>query len=98
MALLVWLTVGVALWHLTIFVPDRFWQGIVGALLGSILGAFISGAIVQVLLGRGLGETDLITFFAAIPGFLLGIAVIFWIGSRAEPVEPDPAPTSGAEG
>lgn len=98
MALVVWLTVGVALWHLTIFVPDRFWQGIVGALLGSIVGAIATGALVQVLLGRSLGETDLLTFFAAIPGFLIGAAVIYWIGLRSEPPEPEAVPASRAEG
>ena len=97
MALVVWLTVGVALWHLTIFVPDRFWQGIVGALLGSIVGAIASGALVQVALGRSLGETDLITFFAAIPGFLIGVAVTYWIGSRSEPYEPEPGAATETE-
>ena len=98
MAVVVWLTVGVALWHLTIFVPDRFWQGIVGALLGAIAGAIASGAIIQALLGRGLGETDLGTFFAAIPGFLIGVAIIYWIGMRSEPLEPGPEPRPGTEG
>ena len=48
MALLVWFTMGIALWHFTVFLPDRFWQGIVGALLGATIGAVIFGAIVQV--------------------------------------------------
>ena len=39
MAVLVWFTVGVALWHFTVFFPDRFWGGIVGALLGAVAGA-----------------------------------------------------------
>ena len=39
MALLVWFTMGIALWHFTVFLPDRFWQGIVGAFLGSVIGA-----------------------------------------------------------
>ena len=30
--ILVWVTTGVALWHFTVFLPDRFWGGIVGAL------------------------------------------------------------------
>ncbi|MGA1212597.1 MAG: hypothetical protein ACO3ZZ_02565 [Solirubrobacterales bacterium] len=97
MAVVVWLIVGVALWHLTIFVPDRFWQGIVGALIGSIFGALITGALVQVILGRGLGETDLITFFAAVPGFVAGAALIYWIGMRSEPVEADPEPVKATE-
>ncbi len=52
MAALVWFTVGVALWHFTVFVPDRFWGGIVGALLGAAIGAMITGAIAQIALGR----------------------------------------------
>lgn len=95
MALVVWLIVGVALWHLTIFVPDRFWQGIVGALLGSMIGAIATGALVQVALGRSLGETDLITFFAAVPGFLIGAGVIYWIGIRSEPLQPEPDEATG---
>ena len=38
MAILVWFTIGVALWHFTVFVPDRFWGGIVGAFLGASSG------------------------------------------------------------
>ncbi len=44
MALLVWFMTGIALWHFTVFVPDRFWQGIVGAFLGAVVGAIVSGA------------------------------------------------------
>ena len=36
MALVVWFTMGIALWHFTIFLPDRFWQGIVGAFIGAV--------------------------------------------------------------
>jgi hypothetical protein len=87
MAIVIWLIVGLALWHLTIFVPDHFWGGIVGALLGSVFGGIVSGAIVQVILGRGLNDVDMITFFAAIPGFLLGSWLIYWIGERNEDPE-----------
>ena len=68
MALLVWFTMGIALWHFTVFLPDRFWQGIVGAFLGSVIGAVVFGAIVEVDHGRGLGTTDVMTALTAIPG------------------------------
>jgi hypothetical protein len=84
MAALVWFTVGVAIWHFTVFVPDRFWGGIVGAFLGSSLGAMVTGAIAQVALGRSIGDTDIVTLLVAIPGSLLGIALVYVIGSRAE--------------
>ena len=84
MALLVWFTVGLALWHFTIFLPDRFWQGIVGALLGSTIGAVIFGAIVQVAAGKSIGQTDLTTALIAVPGTAIGLAVVWVIGVREE--------------
>jgi hypothetical protein len=84
MALLVWFMMGIALWHFTIFLPDRFWQGIVGALLGSTIGAVIFGAIVQAASGKTLGETDLATALLAIPGVAIGLVVVWVIGVRSE--------------
>jgi hypothetical protein len=87
MALLVWLTMGIALWHFTIFLPDKFWQGIIGALIGSTLGAIVFGAIVQTAAGKGIGETDLGTALVAIPGVALGLGVVWAIGIRSERAE-----------
>lgn len=84
MALLVWFTAGVAIWHFTVFVPDRFWAGIVGAFLASSLGAIVSGAAYQIASGLGIGETDLTTALVAIPGALIGLAIVYVIGDRAE--------------
>lgn len=84
MALLVWFTMGIALWHFTVFLPDRFWQGIVGAFLGSTLGAVIFGGIVEIATGRGLGTTDIGTALTAIPGVAIGLAIVWAIGVRAE--------------
>jgi len=84
MALLVWFTMGIALWHFTVFLPDRFWQGIVGAFLGSVIGAVAFGGIVEIATGRGLGTTDVGTALTAIPGVAIGLAVVFALGVRAE--------------
>jgi hypothetical protein len=84
MALLVWFTMGIALWHFTVFLPDRFWQGIVGAFLGSTIGAVIFGAIVEIASGKSLGNTDLGTALTAIPGVAIGLAVVWALGIRAE--------------
>ena len=88
MAALVWFTMGVAIWHFTVFVPDRFWGGIVGAFLGGSFGAMVSGAIFQIALGQGIGETDIATALYAVPGALAGLAVVYAIGSRSG-VEPE---------
>jgi outer membrane lipoprotein SlyB len=84
MALLVWFTMGIALWHFTVFLPDRFWQGIVGAFLGSTIGAVVFGAIVGTAAGKGLGDTDVSTALEAIPGVVIGLAIVWAIGMRQE--------------
>ena len=83
MAALVWFTMGVALWHFTVFIPDRFRGGIVGAFLGATAGAMVSGAIAQIAIGKGIGITDLATAFYAIPGCLIGLAIVYALGVRA---------------
>lgn len=84
MAALVWFTVGVALWHFTVFIPDRFWGGIVGALLGAATGAMVTGAIAHIATGQGIGETDIATVLYAVPGTLLGLAAIYALGQRQD--------------
>lgn len=84
MAALVWFTIGVALWHFTVFVPDRFWGGIVGAFLGASAGAMVTGAIAQIALGESIGSTSLATALYAVPGTALGLALVYWAGLRSE--------------
>jgi len=84
MALLVFFTMGIALWHFTVFMPDRFWQGIVGAFVGSVVGALIFGTIAQEVAGKTLGDTDLGTALLAIPGVVIGLGVVYALGIRAE--------------
>jgi hypothetical protein len=84
MALVVWFTMGIALWHFTVFLPDHFWQGIVGAFLGAVTGAVLFGLLVGTISGRSLGDTDLGTALIAIPGTAIGLAVVYWLGLRGE--------------
>jgi ABC-type Fe3+ transport system permease subunit len=83
-ALVVFFIMGIALWHFTVFVPDRFWQGIVGAFLGAVLGSIIFGLIVQAASGKSLGDTDVSTALLAIPGTLIGLGIVYAIGARSE--------------
>ena len=84
MALLVFFMMGIALWHFTVFLPDRFWQGIVGAFVGAVLGSIVFGLIVQEASGKDLGDTDLSTALIAIPGTVIGLAIVYAIGMRSE--------------
>lgn len=84
MALLVWFTMGIALWHFTVFLPERFWQGIVGAFIGSVIGAMVFGLIVLLVTGKSVGDTDLGTALTAIPGVAIGLGVVYLVGLRTE--------------
>ena len=57
MAMLVWAMMGIALWHFTVFVPDRFWGGIVGAFLGALFGAILIGLAVNGFTVPGQDDT-----------------------------------------
>lgn len=84
MAIIVWVTIGIAIWHFTVFVPDRFRGGIVGAFGGALVGAVVTGALWQAALGDSIGTTDLTTALAAVPGCLLGMAMVYALGVREE--------------
>jgi hypothetical protein len=75
---------GLAIWHFTIWLPDRFWGGIVGALLGALLGAVVFGVIVSGGTIPGRHATHLLTALDAVPGALLGIAAVYLEGIRRE--------------
>jgi hypothetical protein len=87
MSALVWFTVGLALWHFTVFLPDRFWAGIVGAFIGAIAGAMLSGAAAQLAADKTIGDTDITTVLVAIPGALVGMGIVYLIGLRTEAAE-----------
>jgi hypothetical protein len=81
MGALVWAMMGLALWHFTIFIPDRFWSGIVGAFLGAVVGALVFGLLVNGLSVPGQDDTDLLTALEAVPGTLIGLAVVYFYGA-----------------
>ena len=82
MAMLVWVMAGLAVWHFTVFLPDDFYGGIVGAFCGALLGSIIFGIIVNLGTIPGRHDTDLLTGVEAIPGAVLGLAVVWWMGKR----------------
>jgi ABC-type Fe3+ transport system permease subunit len=89
MGLLAWLMMGLAVWHFTIFLPDRFWGGIVGAFVGSLIGAIVVGVIIySVRVSEvkipGQRATDVGVVLYAIPGALIGIALVYLEGMRRE--------------
>jgi len=81
MAALVWVMVGLALWHFTVFLPDNFYGGIVGAFLGALIGSVAFGTLVNLGI-PGESGTDLLTGVEAVPGALLGMGLMWWLGVR----------------
>jgi hypothetical protein len=84
MGLLAWVIMGLALWHFTIWLPDHSWGGIVGALIGALAGAALFGLIVNGFVIPGRHTTHLYTALEAIPGALIGMALIYAEGMRRE--------------
>jgi uncharacterized membrane protein YeaQ/YmgE (transglycosylase-associated protein family) len=82
MGMLVWVMMGLAIWHFTVFLPDRYWGGIVGALLGAVIGAVVVALIINGFTVPGRHDTELITTIDAVPGALIGIAAVYFEGVR----------------
>ena len=84
MGMVVWVMMGIAIWHFAVFVPDRFWGGIVGAFLAAIAGAVAFGFLVSGLSVPGQNDTEIVQAFVAVPGAALGLAASWMYGSRTE--------------
>ena len=84
MSMLVWVMMGIAIWHFAVWVPDRFWGGIVGAFLAAIAGAIVFGFVVAGLTVPGRNDTDIVQALVAVPGSLLGLAACWLYGARTE--------------
>lgn len=84
MSVLIWVMMAIAVWHFTIWVPDRFYGGIVGAFVAAILGALVVGFAVAGLTIPSRAHTHLDQAIIAIPGALAALAVSYVYGSHAE--------------
>ena len=84
MGILVWTMVGLAVWHFTIFLPDRFWGGIVGAFVGATLGAVLLASALHGFDLPSQDDTSILTILEAIPGTLIGLGLTWLAGVRQE--------------
>ena len=67
---------GLALWHFTVFLPDRCWAGIIGAFLGCVFGAIVFGLAIHGLAIPGQDETDLLTTHGGRPRRAAGLRAL----------------------
>jgi hypothetical protein len=76
--------VGVAIWHFTVLVPDRFWGGIVGALIVALGGALASGYLLPTPGVPTDNPPGLVAALWPIPGCLLALGLSYVRGGRDE--------------
>lgn len=90
MSLLVWVMMAIAIWHFTVWVPDHFLGGIVGALLAAIAGSVVFGLLVNGFQIPGESDTTLLAALEAIPGTLIGLGACWFYGRRQETLAQSP--------
>lgn len=89
MGALAWVMMGIALWHFTVYLPDHFWQGIVGAFFAATFGAFLFSWAVNGFSIPGENDTDIVQAFIAVPGALIGLGICYFVGLRREQAQED---------
>jgi len=83
-SLVVWVMMGIAVWHFTVFLPDRFWGGIVGAFLAAIVASSLFGFLANGATVPGESDTAVVQALIAIPGSAIGLALSYWWGARID--------------
>ena len=89
LSVMVWAMIGIAIWHFTVLVPDRFWGGIIGAFLVALAGALLSGYLLPT---PGLPSANPPGAGAAawaVPGTIGALAASYLYGARRERSERD---------
>lgn len=84
MSVFVWAMIGIAFWHFSVLVPDRFWGGIVGAFLAALAGALLSGFLLPqpgIPQANPPGAAEAIW---AIPGSILALLASYLRGARSD--------------
>ena len=93
MAIFTWVMMGLAVWHFTVFVPDRFVGGIVGAFVAALAGALIFGLAVSGFSLPGRDDVTVVTALEGIPGAIIGMGIAYAIGSAREEHDGDAVPS-----
>ena len=93
MSVFIWSMIGIAIWHFTIFLPDRFAGGIIGAFLAAWLGGLLAGFVFEGLTIPTHNPPGMVHVIWAVPGSILGLALCWWIGVRNERRNPHLYPT-----
>ncbi|MDQ8044354.1 MAG: hypothetical protein REI11_07110 [Patulibacter sp.] len=80
MAILAWVMMGLAIWHFTIWLPDRVVGGIVGAFLIAGFGGAIGGLAINGFAIPHTSDLGLTVALEGIPGTLIALAAGYGVG------------------
>lgn len=84
MSVFIWVMMGIAFWHFTVLVPDRFWGGIIGAFVAALAGAVASGYTLPepgIPTGNPPGIAHV---FWAAPGAVAALTASYFYGAHRE--------------
>ena len=84
LSLFVWTMIGIAFWHFVVFLPDRFWGGIIGAFAASTGGALAAGYLLPTPGLPTANPPGIEQALIAIPGSLAGLVACYVYGARRE--------------
>ena len=84
LSIVVWVMIGIALWHFAVLVPDRFWGGIIGAFLAALAGAIASGLLLPTPGIPTSNPPGLAEALWAMPGALLALVASYAYGARKD--------------
>jgi hypothetical protein len=84
LSIFVWVLIGMALWHFSILVPNRFWSGIIGAFGAAVAGALLSGYLLP---QPGISASNPPGTGAAVwamPGCLIALLLSYLYGAHQD--------------
>jgi uncharacterized membrane protein YeaQ/YmgE (transglycosylase-associated protein family) len=84
MSVFVWIMMGVAIWHLAVLVPDRFYGGIIGSFIAAVGGALATGFLLPQPGVPHHNPPGLEEALWPIPGALFALVVLYRYGVRRE--------------
>ena len=84
MSVFVWVMIGVAFWHFAVLVPDRFYVGIIGALIAAVAGALISGYLLPSPGIPAHNPPGITTALWPVPGSIIALIATYLFGARRD--------------
>ncbi len=84
MSVLVWVMIGLAIWHMCVLVPDRFYGGIIGVFIAAVSGALVSGFLLPQPGIPDHNPPGVEEALWPIPGSLVALVALYRYGVRRE--------------